>query len=465
MQWVWRNRWAAAALLGGLGLRLYFVCALPHVQGDSLVYGDLAKNLLQHHTFGLTEAGNVRPTLIRLPGYPLFVAACFALFGIEHYTAVMLVQLVLDMAACVLLADMARRLEGERVGVAVLAAAALCPFTANYVAAPLTETPAVFCAAAALYALGRWRGSSGWGWICCMGAALAFAVELRPDRALLGIAVFGALVLCTGMRKNRRVWMQLAIVCAMVALPIAAWSVRNWRTFHVVEPLAPKSATDPGEFISKGFNRWYRTWAIEFKSTVDVYWTYDGSPLQMTDLPPRAFDSAEQKAETEAVLEEYNQQTAASPQLDSTFEAIAAERVRTHPIRYYAGLPLARLLNMWLRPREEMIPRALDWWNAPAHGRSSAKSMVYAALNLLYIWLAIAGAVWWRRATRENQQAVSQRMVWWAAVAYVALRCGLLLTLDNSESRYTIDCFPVVVLFAGYAVARISARWWSSDPS
>ena len=34
------------------------------------------------------------PTLIRLPGYPLFLALCFRLFGMENYIAVMLVQLM-----------------------------------------------------------------------------------------------------------------------------------------------------------------------------------------------------------------------------------------------------------------------------------------------------------------------------------------------------------------------------------
>jgi len=30
-----------------------------------------------------------------------------------------------------------------------------------------------------------------------------------------------------------------------------------------------------------------------------------------------------------------------------------------------------------------------------------------------------------------------------------------LWTLDNSEPRYTLECFPVVILLAGFAVARL----------
>jgi len=34
------------------------------------------------------------------------------------------------------------------------------------------------------------------------------------------------------------------------------------------------------------------------------------------------------------------------------------------------------------------------------------------------------------------------------------LRCVLLWTLDNAEPRYTLECFPVVILLAGFAVMR-----------
>ncbi len=38
--------------------------------------------------------------------------------------------------------------------------------------------------------------------------------------------------------------------------------------------------------------------------------------------------------------------------------------------------------------------------------------------------------------------------------AFVVMRCALLWTIDNSEPRYTLECFPVVILLAGFALAR-----------
>ena len=198
MTWLRKHRWTLLALLAGFALRLYFVQKQAHIEGDSLIYGDLALNMLKHRIYGVTEKLGVRSTLIRLPGYPLLVAACFAVFGIEHYLSVLYVQLFMDLATCWLLAQLARRLMGERVGLCAIWLAALCPFTANYVAAGLTETSAIFCVALAFYALERWwacvrEGAPRSGWIWPLGFALAFAVLLRPDRLLLTFAVLPAM--------------------------------------------------------------------------------------------------------------------------------------------------------------------------------------------------------------------------------------------------------------------------------
>ncbi len=34
-------------------------------------------------------------------------------------------------------------------------------------------------------------------------------------------------------------------------------------------------------------------------------------------------------------------------------------------------------------------------------------------------------------------------------IAFVMLRCAMLLTLDNSEPRYTLEFFPLLLVWAG----------------
>jgi hypothetical protein len=475
----WSAAALPAALLAGLLLRLWFVVHLPCVAGDTLTYGDIAKSLLQHGVYGFTVNGptpgslEVRPTLIRLPGYPLFLAACFRLFGIDHYRAVMNVQIAADLLTCWLASALAGRLFGRRPGLIVLWLAALCPFTANYVAAPITETLVLTTIALAFYALARWldagAGFNRWLWL--IATALAASILLRPDDGLLAASILVAMLWRSLAARQPRTSPLRAAVPALttaflILLPLAPWTLRNWRVFRVVQPLAPLYANDPGELAPLGFARWYRTWAIDFSSTFNVYWNLNGDPIALTDLPPRAFSAASPQASTSlrartaALLSDYNITTADSAQIDARFAALATERIHAHPILYYLGLPIARLADMALRPRTEMMPIALEWWRASQHPAQTAFAAAYAALNLAYFALAIAGLYAWKRRAWLTQSLPSPaaHALALAMAASIVLRAALLLTIDNSEPRYTLEFFPVLMVWIGALFAAGPAR-------
>jgi 4-amino-4-deoxy-L-arabinose transferase-like glycosyltransferase len=170
----------AAALL----LRLLFIFRFPGVVTDSFVYGAIAKNWLQHGIYGLSGPDEVSSTYIRLPGYPAFLAFIFAIFGMEHYRAVLLVQMFVDLATCFLCADIALQLMGLRFAKIAFVLACLCPFLADYSAAALTETLEIFFTALAFdLAIRALRRDSIRDWAGC-GSACAAAILLRPDGAL-----------------------------------------------------------------------------------------------------------------------------------------------------------------------------------------------------------------------------------------------------------------------------------------
>ena len=74
----------ALAVGGGVWMRLWMLKALPQVSPDTLLYGGMAKNMLLHGQYAISDgSGVVHETLLRLPGYRLFLAACFRLFGID----------------------------------------------------------------------------------------------------------------------------------------------------------------------------------------------------------------------------------------------------------------------------------------------------------------------------------------------------------------------------------------------
>src|SRR5258708_14139849 len=96
-----RNKiFVTVVTLAALALRLFFVFRFPHVAGDTFIYGDIAKTWLHHGVYGFTENGLVRPTLIRLPGYPAFLAGIFSLFCQGPYRAVLITPAATHSNAC-----------------------------------------------------------------------------------------------------------------------------------------------------------------------------------------------------------------------------------------------------------------------------------------------------------------------------------------------------------------------------
>src|SRR5580700_6138707 len=145
------------AALTGLILRVFFVLKFPVTDsGDTAFYIELAWNWLKNGVYGASVDGHLIPFDMRVPGYPSFLAAVFAWAG-NSPRAVILTQAVVDVACCFLIALIAARLlpagSRRRVAIAGLWLAALCPFTANYSAAELTETLELFLTALAILVL------------------------------------------------------------------------------------------------------------------------------------------------------------------------------------------------------------------------------------------------------------------------------------------------------------------------
>jgi len=89
-------------------------------------------------------------------------------------------------------------------------------------------------------------------------------------------------------------------------LALAPWTIRNFRMFHLFQPLAPAHAEMPGEFVPRGYLSWLRTWIDDGRYIDPVLWSLDERPIQLETIPDKAFDSAEEKQRVAALLEKYN---------------------------------------------------------------------------------------------------------------------------------------------------------------
>jgi 4-amino-4-deoxy-L-arabinose transferase-like glycosyltransferase len=447
--------------LAALAVRLFFVWRFPAVVDDSRLYANIAENWLQHGVYGITNSGVIMPTLSRLPGYPAFLAAIFAVFGIGNFRAVLLVQVLFDLGTCFLVADLARRLFSERAAKAAFLLAGLCPFLANYAATALTETLEIFFTALALdFALAALKlgdapetgTQRSWIWLRC-GLAIGAAILLRPDGGILLAAIIG--YLCwqflrtpsverrTPSFDRQSIFLAAVLVATGAVVPLIPWTLRNLHTLHRFEPLAPRYANDSDETPLPGFNRWIKTWMGEYVSVEEIYWNVPGTAIDVSHLPSRAFDSAGQRAQTAELFAEYNRETDITPELDARFAALAAARVHASPIRYYLWLPALRIADMWLRPRTELFPSDPRWWEFNDDRRWLALSLAFGAINLFYVAMAAAGLVRGRTVFGLG-----------LLVFFVALRSIFLGTLENPEPRYTLECYPAVILLASALFAN-----------
>ena len=305
---------------------------------DGRVYDQMARNVLEQHVYSHESEPPFAPSLIRMPGYPLFLAGVYSVFGHGDKTAVRIVQALIDTATCAMIALVAFFWEPEesrkrRSAIAALALAAVCPFTTIYVATILSETPTMFFAVGmsltatlALKTSNQKKTLLLW---FATGLLAGVAVLFRPDSGLFALALGLTLVMATLARtgevklnkqregilyRTARTSYLCAVFSLAFCLALVPWAIRNYRVFHLFQPLSPAHAEMPGEFVPRGYLAWVRTWIDDGHYIGSTIWLLDVGPIKLASIPDSAFDSPEEKQRVSALLEKYNQ-SSEEPQL------------------------------------------------------------------------------------------------------------------------------------------------------
>jgi hypothetical protein len=453
-----------AALLIGFALRLFFIFKFSPYSGDTKFYEELARNWLYHGVYGLFVRGQLSPVDMRMPGYPAFLAAVYAVFG-RSDKAVMIAQAVIDLGTCVLAAAIAACLapaSRRRIAATVaLWLAALCPFTANYSAIVLTEVLATFLTTLALlffvrvlgdrsidvpprslerrallYRAGLWMGG---------GFIIGIGTLVRPEAPLLLVAAVFALSVRWWRQAD---WSKLALavswMMAGLLLALAPWAARNAITLGRIEFLAPRYAETKGDYIPRGFYEWTGTWMVQFGEAYLVTWKLEKAPIRIDTLPDSAFDSAGERARVGSLLNRYNDELNMSPVLDHEFALLARERAARNPMRTYFLIPVYRAWMIWFTPRIELLPYSGKLWPMGEKWRGNPTdfdaTLGFGILNCVYLVLAFVGA--WR--SRRNPALA-------LLIAFIVVRTALLTRLQTVEPRYVIVCFPAILALGALA--------------
>ena len=105
---------------------------------------------------------------------------------------------------------------------------------------------------------------------------------------------------------------------------------------------------------------------------------------------------------------------------------------------------MLRILDMWLRPRTEMLPCDTRWWEFNDDVQWSALAVGFGIINLGYCLCALAGWMYARRLPLIGLLAL-----------FVVLRSIFLGTLENPEPRYTLEMYPIIIVFAACALGNM----------
>ncbi|MGB6429318.1 MAG: glycosyltransferase family 39 protein [Candidatus Acidiferrales bacterium] len=456
----------AIALLLGLLLRLYFVFYLPMFDIDTVMYEALGHNIVLHHAYAYLKGQTLVPTDVRVPGYPLFISVIYIFFG-NSQRAILVAQAFVDLGTCVLISILAASLAPERsrtrVAIAAVWLAATCPFVANYTASALTEVLATLFSAAALLVLvwadqsepgpgGAARKPGSWRLWFFGGVIVGLGSLVRPETPIMLAAP--ALVLAVRWCKPSD-WARLVRTGLLLAVglltPLLPWAARNWITLHEVQFLTARYIDMPGSYIPVGFYAWTHTWMVSYADVDNVLNRLEHEPINITDFPSYAFDSAEERTRVETLLVDQHQNSFVfSPAADAQFAELARERTARDPLRTYVSVPLRRGLTLWFTPRTEMLPYEGQWWPPirpwSEYDMDFAVGLLFTMLNYFYAGLALAGAYLMRK----------QRGVALLVVFIIVRTAFIAIEHFTVEPRFVLPCVPAVLALAALVWARRS---------
>jgi hypothetical protein len=419
-----------AVLALALAVRLVAVIAVDTPQqaprtpaeSDAPTYYALADHLLDGTGYRY-DAGEA-PTAKRTPGYPLFIASIFKVFG-RSFTAVRLVQCVVDVATAYLVFALTVLALGSA-GVGVLAALGYAVYlpavqSTTYIMTETTYTFSLVLATTLTVLAARARNYLLYA---ISGITFGISAMVRPGAILLPFALLVVSVLTSLTRHSsldrgvgrvlgapprrgfeRAPLAEFAVLCLAFAIAVLPWTVRNQRALGRWIP----TSTLVGANLYKGNH---------IATQGAYFWSTDS--LLAPDL--RAKLSRVSEAEKDRVL------------YDEAWRMILANKKAT------ALLVLKKIPRLWLN---------LGYGRAP-----SRKSVVLAVAHLALLGLGVLGLL----GLPADARVLSS-----IPLTTVAFSTIMYLTVA-AEVRFVFPLIPLVLPYSALGLAQLAQLLRSAKP-
>lgn len=397
------------------------------------------------------EAQPFVPETIRTPGYPLFVAAIYRVFG-ESHLAVALVQALLFAGLTVVVFALTSRLSSERVGLAAAAFTALFPPLPYYGALVMTELFCTVLVTTALWTAVRAIQENRVRDYAATGALLGWAALTRPTFVLFPFVLVACVAAALARRRDvRRVW-RCGWMIGVFAIVLSPWFAYN--SIHV-----QRFTMSPAGGIGRA--TWEASWQGTWPGRVQA---------DLTRLADAHTD------DSEAVLDEAVKQFAAQNGLPA--EPMLAYVHQWRDIR--------RIWETPTDPRERAIMRVVaddQYWRAGLANINRDRlghAIRRATIGTLVLWIAevpiryneinrvrpiVIRAIWVIQAVLMGLALIGlvmlirrRRLVDAAPIAALLAYITILHLPMLAEARYSLPAKPAVLALATIALAEIAHR-------
>ncbi|MBI4659143.1 MAG: glycosyltransferase family 39 protein [Verrucomicrobia bacterium] len=417
-------------------------------------YRDIAHNLIDYRTFSSGDYPNLAPEITRTPGYPMFIAAIYVLFGDSH-VAVMIVQNLVSLASAGVLYLLGRRVFDGRTA-AILGAAIhlLSLHRLSLVNSDYAETLSIFFSVTSIYFMVGYLRKNKLVDLSLASTALGVAILIRPG-ALFLILFFLPFVFlrARSARRSSGSWVRYGLLAVFVfAVPLAilvgGWTARNYARAGLT------SVSEVGPY-----SLYY--WMAARVLSVDqgITW-YEARVARRARADADGVDKMSANARNTYWVREglsviwHSPLTYAKVQILGMLRFAGEGAMSYGPLIYlYGEADRARITEI-----QKLLPSSNKIGNEVTRLTSLVNEgfyVVVAAKLYIGLWhvlafLAATGYVLWRLARGGWRDPVLLLLLTY--VGYLWLAAGPIGT-----SRHRLEVEPFICLFAGAGVATAAA--------
>jgi len=388
------------------------------------------------------------PEVIRTPGYPLFVALIYKLFGVGNDLAVAIAQAVVFASLCVLVFLLARRAAGDRAGLVAAGMTALYSPLPYFGSLIVTELWTTFVATAAILACLRAAQHGRLRDYVIAGALFTGTTMVRPAFVLLPFFLAVAVPLLLRTQRTRPALQGWAALAATAAIALVPWLTYNYANLGQLT-LSPAGGIGRGLWEGSWQGRWSGRLQRDLINLAESIDDRDALNVRVAEK------AAEVRLPAEPMLQYVNEWRDIRDIWNRPTDPMERARARVEADRVYASHAVA---NMREDPighvRRRLTVGLFVLWAADVPIRYGDINAVPTAairgiwlVQVFVLALAVVGAVHLARTGRWLEAVLLVLPIVYVTGVHLPLLC---------ETRQSLPVKPVVLALAAIGVTRRS---------